>query len=129
MIRRPPRSTLFPYTTLFRSVTVVTAREGLEPVTLHREHAPHERAQLRTVHDPALVVERLVVDLAHHPELAQTLDAHAVGLGQGAEPRRLLADETDTDQGDVHVLSGLVDPTDLGIAQEPPAPSLDLPQG
>src|SRR2546428_5083740 len=69
MIRRPPRSTLFPYTTLFRSVTVVTAREGLEPVTLHREHAPHERAQLRAVHDPALVVERLVVDLAHHPEL------------------------------------------------------------
>src|SRR5256885_10889584 len=25
MIRRPPRSTLFPYTTLFRSVVVVTA--------------------------------------------------------------------------------------------------------
>src|SRR5687768_18344545 len=25
MIRRPPRSTLFPYTTLFRSCTVVTA--------------------------------------------------------------------------------------------------------
>src|SRR3712207_7533024 len=27
MIRRPPRSTLFPYTTLFRSVDGVTARE------------------------------------------------------------------------------------------------------
>src|SRR3989449_11722478 len=27
MIRRPPRSTLFPYTTLFRSARVVTGRE------------------------------------------------------------------------------------------------------
>src|SRR2546428_5228575 len=28
MIRRPPRSTLFPYTTLFRSTVVSVAREG-----------------------------------------------------------------------------------------------------
>src|SRR2546422_1543048 len=28
MIRRPPRSTLFPYTTLFRSATVVLAATG-----------------------------------------------------------------------------------------------------
>src|SRR3712207_7676120 len=31
MIRRPPRSTLFPYTTLFRSRTL-SARAGLTPV-------------------------------------------------------------------------------------------------
>src|SRR3712207_9476664 len=30
MIRRPPRSTLFPYTTLFRSREAVEARNGLE---------------------------------------------------------------------------------------------------
>src|SRR5690349_24264742 len=30
MIRRPPRSTLFPYTTLFRSLTRETAHAGLE---------------------------------------------------------------------------------------------------
>src|SRR2546427_9380860 len=29
MIRRPPRSTLFPYTTLFRSEAVATTLEGL----------------------------------------------------------------------------------------------------
>src|SRR3989475_6726167 len=29
MIRRPPRSTLFPYTTLFRSVDVLFANAGL----------------------------------------------------------------------------------------------------
>src|SRR2546426_7677588 len=44
MIRRPPRSTLFPYTTLFRSRQRL-GREGLLPD--------------RGVHDPALV----------HPEL------------------------------------------------------------
>src|SRR2546429_6704468 len=40
MIRRPPRSTLFPYTTLFRSVRAVATAEGpmlAQPVhrTLH----------------------------------------------------------------------------------------------
>src|SRR5689334_24109213 len=37
MIRRPPRSTLFPYTTLFRSVAVVgVAIEPLEEEVEHR---------------------------------------------------------------------------------------------
>src|SRR5258706_5889152 len=31
MIRRPPRSTLFPYTTLFRSILVVGCIHGNEP--------------------------------------------------------------------------------------------------
>src|SRR3712207_7476416 len=31
MIRRPPRSTLFPYTTLFRSSTRAVGRESIEP--------------------------------------------------------------------------------------------------
>src|SRR2546426_5683458 len=35
MIRRPPRSTLFPYTTLFRSITLGLARVALEEI----EHA------------------------------------------------------------------------------------------
>src|SRR3712207_9455548 len=34
MIRRPPRSTLFPYTTLFRSQARAKARSGLESVGL-----------------------------------------------------------------------------------------------
>src|SRR3712207_7933669 len=35
MIRRPPRSTLFPYTTLFRSVVRVVALDHLPPVAPH----------------------------------------------------------------------------------------------
>src|SRR3712207_7638602 len=43
MIRRPPRSTLFPYTTLFRSVDAcypygsIQVPGGTEPIVLHRD--------------------------------------------------------------------------------------------
>src|SRR3712207_8939083 len=41
MIRRPPRSTLFPYTTLFRSARHGPARAGAEPrLLLRRARAP-----------------------------------------------------------------------------------------
>src|SRR2546422_7842838 len=53
MIRRPPRSTLFPYTTLFRSVRG-HGREALEDGRRHRhheqeegEHAEHDREHPR----------------------------------------------------------------------------------
>src|SRR3712207_7488823 len=35
MIRRPPRSTLFPYTTLFRSDGLLAQRQGLRDVAGH----------------------------------------------------------------------------------------------
>src|SRR3989454_4425060 len=59
MIRRPPRSTLFPYTTLFRSVP--WARDGAAQVLLHHgadgplhpPHVAHVRSGLRPVgHEP-----------------------------------------------------------------------------
>src|SRR2546427_6840223 len=37
MIRRPPRSTLFPYTTLFRSV-IACRKQGIEDVIRHGEN-------------------------------------------------------------------------------------------
>src|SRR2546426_6103959 len=54
MIRRPPRSTLFPYTTLFRSVEVAACREGLRLVEYVRDpvgHAGGEVAAHRTQHE------------------------------------------------------------------------------
>src|SRR5258708_22306035 len=47
MIRRPPRSTLFPYTTLFRSIIIFphAARIGIDDV-LEIGHAIGERQQL-----------------------------------------------------------------------------------
>src|SRR3712207_8378668 len=58
MIRRPPRSTLFPYTTLFRSARV--ARSALREVVdlVPRRARPHEREALQEQADVALVGDR-----------------------------------------------------------------------
>src|SRR3989449_675830 len=61
MIRRPPRSTLFPYTTLFRSRGLVTR---LPAGPIHRLHEPSQRA-IHVAHRPA---ERAVHRLAHAVE-------------------------------------------------------------
>src|SRR2546422_11221381 len=53
MIRRPPRSTLFPYTTLFRSLATVEAR-ARELEAKARELADRQTAQ----HDDAARLER-----------------------------------------------------------------------
>src|SRR3989454_4779427 len=52
MIRRPPRSTLFPYTTLFRSETrpgprVAQRAEQRRGDHVHDDEAGHERPELR----------------------------------------------------------------------------------
>src|SRR2546430_15137711 len=56
MIRRPPRSTLFPYTTLFRTAAGgAFAISGIEPV--HDVHAKHHAAERGEPHsvEPAVV--------------------------------------------------------------------------
>src|SRR6185436_18163476 len=40
MIRRPPRSTLFPYTTLFRSIRLPPVRHGLSDRDRHPQRYP-----------------------------------------------------------------------------------------
>src|SRR5256885_4763457 len=65
MIRRPPRSTLFPYTTLFRSILGYLSRsqESLPPVLslgLERQQPlrygenPHQRAALYVMDEPGV---------------------------------------------------------------------------
>src|SRR5947199_7043021 len=58
MIRRPPRSTLFPYTTLFRSVDDVVGRLDRFLVVLDDNHRVAEVAQLQQGVDEAAVVAR-----------------------------------------------------------------------
>src|SRR2546430_8901296 len=57
MIRRPPRSTLFPYTTLFRS-----ARDGGREVAGHRGDAEHTAARR---HEAPLAERRARVEDRH----------------------------------------------------------------
>src|SRR3989454_10753007 len=73
MIRRPPRSTLFPYTTLFRSEL-----HGHGAAALTRGRAQNG-AFRGAVHDP--VVELAVPD---HLRESRPLDLAAGGLGHGA---------------------------------------------
>src|SRR3712207_7576049 len=58
MIRRPPRSTLFPYTTLFRSLAVA-AEVGIVPEEeRHRGHRRRDDELADLVHRwPAVLVE------------------------------------------------------------------------
>src|SRR5947208_4177645 len=48
MIRRPPRSTLFPYTTLFRSIVGVYATLGVFLILAARDPAAHRQDQERS---------------------------------------------------------------------------------
>src|SRR3712207_7129257 len=66
MIRRPPRSTLFPYTTLFRSLGFtrnLTAGEMVDQVLTARENAPDGRLThvvVMGMGEPLLNYENLV---------------------------------------------------------------------
>src|SRR2546430_17015674 len=67
MIRRPPRSTLFPYTTLFRSLDDETLRDGL---------------QNPSVFDPSIEEK---IEILH---LMESLGIDSVNIGlPGAGPR------------------------------------------
>src|SRR5256885_7103422 len=63
MIRRPPRSTLFPYTTLFRSDAVPDSKPG-EPVDLGERsedddpRAPRRRLEQIEVADAVRIIRR-----------------------------------------------------------------------
>src|SRR3712207_8501844 len=68
MIRRPPRSTLFPYTTLFRSVLLLEAPEAVD-------RDPALRVQ-RVDHEAVRRVDDLLLAEVEHHDVA--LDARAV---------------------------------------------------
>src|SRR3712207_9562122 len=78
MIRRPPRSTLFPYTTLFRSIKEADAEkalDALEAVGMRREIPPEEWLVKALGGD-------ILVDLIHHPR-GMPIDDDVIARGQG----------------------------------------------
>src|SRR2546427_7901199 len=56
MIRRPPRSTLFPYTTLFRSVALIKAMQSTDPRIGPEDFAQGWRPSQNV--DPTIMVDR-----------------------------------------------------------------------
>src|SRR2546426_9094611 len=93
MIRRPPRSTLFPYTTLFRSQLVNRQPGDLAGDVPERDvHGADGPVRRRTVALPESLVEALAVEgvLAHHDGLEELDQRLAVQVGaalRGAEER------------------------------------------
>src|SRR5256886_12909076 len=67
MIRRPPRSTLFPYTTLFRSRDLVGPGDANEQVGKREAIVPHEEVVPPHVRD---------LGIDHGPALLVHLDEH-----------------------------------------------------
>src|SRR2546427_12666391 len=73
MIRRPPRSTLFPYTTLFRS-----QRERLPDHAAHREPDPMGRRDAEGAEEGARVLGELVERVRPGRGVAATVTARVV---------------------------------------------------
>src|SRR3989454_5497784 len=67
MIRRPPRSTLFPYTTLFRSIF----REGLKSVTAGSNPMALKRGIDKAVETVVEELKKISVPTAGRKEIAQ----------------------------------------------------------
>src|SRR3989442_5596133 len=71
MIRRPPRSTLFPYTTLFRSVDIEVWNAVMAPASMPAAHrARLSQALERILHSPEV----------HDKLLAQRSEEHTSEL-------------------------------------------------
>src|SRR2546430_9050494 len=84
MIRRPPRSTLFPYTTLFRSVTgmlrqhappdgIATANDDFAVAALKSSRSEEHTSELQSQSN---LVCRLLLEKKKTPLLASMLQTH-----------------------------------------------------
>src|SRR5260221_7307767 len=87
MIRRPPRSTLFPYTTLFRSLKAKLAAEGLfEPARKRRIPGLPRRIAIVTSPSGAAIRDILNILRRRHDGLSVTIyPARVQGDGAAAE--------------------------------------------
>src|SRR3712207_7990489 len=77
MIRRPPRSTLFPYTTLFRSVDESPERRAVAMVEVLLQGPGRESVETEHVHH---VGGDALVDLRPDPRLVRRSEEHTSEL-------------------------------------------------
>src|SRR5256885_3491054 len=70
MIRRPPRSTLFPYTTLFRSAAVLRGRSFFaRPFLGGTGASPRSEEHTSELQSPCNLVCRLLLEKKNHKEM------------------------------------------------------------
>src|SRR2546430_12344069 len=82
MIRRPPRSTLFPYTTLFRSRGVALRRAGALRAHLEPRGRPRRRA-----HRGVGLTEGLLLVVPPEPGVAERVPPRTVVAGRPLQLR------------------------------------------
>src|SRR2546429_3684558 len=87
MIRRPPRSTLFPYTTLFRSLNLRVRGSHARNLRARGSHARHPLV-------PGSHVLRILLGRGRAPERVLRSEEHTSELQSRLHPeRRLLPEE------------------------------------
>src|SRR5256885_4937493 len=99
MIRRPPRSTLFPYTTLFRSARIPASRHRSDgkPVALHREE-PRSEEHTSELQSPCNLVCRLLLEKKNNA-LLQSKYFKVIGGFQDKEEKERSSTSSDPFQG------------------------------
>src|SRR5258708_26197150 len=90
MIRRPPRSTLFPYTTLFRSGRALnTVRSepcrSARPCTAARRRSEEHTSELQS---PDHLVCRLLLEKKKHESISKCLAMHTMSSRSHHQQRR-----------------------------------------
>src|SRR6266511_6443476 len=98
MIRRPPRSTLFPYTTLFRSPDRRAAEHAIEAPLRQRARPRHSRIR-----------EPLLPGLAHRPRGLEADDPCAVAQRRKRRLRRPPRPGGHVEDGEVARKRGMLD--------------------
>src|SRR5439155_13087759 len=100
MLRRPPRSTLFPYTTLFRSVCVSVSEEADDAsVRLARVHARPKRSEEHTseLQSRGHLVCRLLLEKKKTPRRGRLVplpNCKGSSLQRGFSPSSLVSPST-----------------------------------
>src|SRR6202451_4771029 len=74
MIRRPPRSTLFPYTTLFRSLDTTAPRCRIRYSSSENSRAVRSEEHTSELQSPEYLVCRLLLDKKIHHEMTLVSD-------------------------------------------------------
>src|SRR2546427_10660487 len=131
MIRRPPRSTLFPYTTLFRSILLVhdqpTVPESLQDELVHHEiksrprRYPEQRRESRDHTDDTGLRQRV-----EHDPLGSNLRPGVEGLRMEG---RLLGDRRPLGGHPVAAVRGRVEEALVAPAVRPVADASRAPDG
>src|SRR6204780_4528487 len=99
MIRRPPRSTLFPYTTLFRSAALFNSFMILKSLLFHQISQLKSRSEEHTseLQSHSYLVCRLLLEKKRDQELrrraAPQRNPYSDGVGRSAADRRVDGDE------------------------------------